>query len=139
MNHYPLIRTIYLYIFALLGLILIIIGGVRFIDMGLKAFVFTRAEEDQRISYSYPSYAPYSLSKLEGSTEDDRLTDEEIVLVKEWLDDYQSWKEKADQIDPVSSQRHREASMSLAMILIGLPLYLYHWRIIKKETKEKIS
>ena len=139
MNHYPLIRTIYLYIFALLGLVLIIIGGVRFIDMGLKAFVFTRAEEEQRISYSYPSYAPYSLPRLEESSEDERLTDEEIVLIKGWLADYKLWQEKANQIDPVSSRRHREASMSLAMILIGLPLYLYHWRIIKKETKENAS
>ena len=39
-THYPLIRTIYLYLFALLGLALLTIGGVRFVDMGLKAFVF---------------------------------------------------------------------------------------------------
>jgi len=44
-----IIRTIYLYIFALLGLVLVIIGGVRFVDMGLKAFVFTKAEEEDKM------------------------------------------------------------------------------------------
>jgi hypothetical protein len=31
--------------------------------------------------------------------------------------------------------RQREISGSLAMILVGLPLYLYHWRMIQKEDK----
>lgn len=34
-------------------------------------------------------------------------------------------------------QRQRELSGSLSMIIVGLPLYLYHWNIIKKENKDK--
>lgn len=30
-------------------------------------------------------------------------------------------------------QREREFSGSLAMILIGVPLYVYHWKTIQKE------
>lgn len=133
MNHHPLIRTIYLYIFALLGLVLVIIGGVRFIDMGLKAFVFTQAEEEQRMFYSPRSYP----SNIEGLLDDERLSEDEVGLVKNWIADYEEWQDRAAQVDPIRSRRHREASMSLAMILIGLPLYLYHWTIIKKETKKK--
>ena len=48
MGKHSLIRTIYLYLFACLGLVLLTIGGVRFLDMGLKAFVFTKAEQEQR-------------------------------------------------------------------------------------------
>lgn len=58
-----LIRTIYLYLFALVGLALLTTGTVRFVDMGL------------------------------------------------------------------------DASINLAMILVGLPLYLYHWQIIGRETR----
>ena len=47
-EHYPLIRTIYLYLFALVGLALLISGSVRFVNMGLKAFVFTKAEQDMK-------------------------------------------------------------------------------------------
>ena len=33
--------------------------------------------------------------------------------------------------------RQREFSGSIAMIAVGLPLYLYHWRTIQKENKKK--
>ena len=51
MKEHTLVRTIYLYIFALLGLVLLIIGSVNFLNMGLKAFVFTQADEESRIFY----------------------------------------------------------------------------------------
>jgi len=135
MKHYPLIRTIYLYLFTLLGLTLLTIGGVRFVDMGLKAFVFTKAEEEQRLSYNQPTYMPYPVQKIEELQEGAELSEEEKTTIKQWLADYKDWKERRSQIDPVTAKRHRDASFNLALILIGLPLYLYHWRIIKKETK----
>lgn len=64
-KHYPLIRTIYLYLFALLGLVLLTIGGVRFVDMGLKAFVFTKAEEEVRLIYDQVPPIPYSVPEIE--------------------------------------------------------------------------
>ena len=137
MKHYPLIRTIYLYLFTLLGLVLLTIGGVRFVDMGLKAFVFTKAEEEQRLIYKQPSYIPYPVQRIEEFQEGEGLSEEEKVAIKQWLADYKDWKERRSQIDPVTARRHRDASFNLALILIGFPLYLYHWRIIRKETKNK--
>lgn len=133
-KQYPLIRTIYLYLFALLGLVLLTIGGVRFIDMGLKAFIFTKAEEEQRIMYKEPPFAPMAAPRLEKLSEEKELSPEEKVLAKQWLADYKAWQENRSKVDPVTAQRHRNASLNLALILVGLPLYLYHWRLIKKET-----
>ncbi len=140
MNKHSLIRTIYLYTFSLVGLVLIIIGGVRFIDMGLKAFVFTKADEEQRLYNKQPPFAPIPLEKLDqavqsGQTATLTLTENEREQVRQWLTANKSWKEQQSQIDPVTAQRHRDASFNLAMILIGLPLFLYHWGVIKKETK----
>ena len=140
MKHYPLIRTIYLYIFALLGLIFLIIGSIRFVDMALKAFVFTQVEEEQRIYYRQPP-TPYSLEKIEALEQEgegeEGLTAEERESIRQWLDDYRSWQEQAEKIDPVTANRQREASNSIAMMAVGLPLYIYHWGVIKKETRNK--
>ncbi len=144
MEKYPLIRTIYLYLFALLGLVLLIIAGVRFLDMALKAFVFTKAEEE-RIMYIQPPYAPVAIEKLAAADgEKLKAKEGEIVLttaekasVDQWILSYNDWQERTAKIDPVTSRRHRDASMNLAMIIVGLPLYFYHWGIIKKETKKK--
>ncbi len=32
-------------------------------------------------------------------------------------------------------QRQREVSEALAMLIVGIPLYKYHWRTIQKEGK----
>ena len=142
MKKHSLVRTIYLYIFALLGLVLLIIGGVNFVNMGLKAFIFTQAEEEQRLLYKQVP-VPFSISrveKLEKEIEEGEevcLSEEEKIGIENWLADYDNWKESRSKIDPVTARRHRDASLNLSFILIGLPLYLYHWQIIKKETENK--
>lgn len=144
-NHYPLIRTIYLYLFALLGLVLIVIGSVKFLDMGLKAFVFKKAEEEERILYKQPPMIPIGIEKVAeviddknlGFKEKIELSKEEKEKIDNWLVHYNDWREKYSKVDPVISRRYREASFNLAMIIVGLPLYLYHWTLIKRETKNK--
>ena len=142
MKKQSLVRTIYLYIFTLLGLVLLIIGGVNFLNMGLKAFIFTQAEEEQRILYKQIP-TPFSASKidnLEKEIDEENqvcLSEEEKSNIENWLIDYNNWKETNLKIDPVVARRHRDASLNLSLILIGFPLYLYHWRIIKREIKEE--
>lgn len=135
MSRYPLIRTIYLYLFALLGLVLITIGTVRFVNMGLKIFVFTQAEQDQYTRYKEPPM-PYGLSPFEKAKTDESLSEGERAQVKAYLEEYKQWKEQRDKVDYRLVQRHQDASMNIALILVGLPLYLYHWRIIQRETKD---
>ena len=139
MTHHPLIRTIYLYLFALVGLTLLIIGAVRFVDMGLKAFIFTQAEQEQRIYNRQPLAIPIQIERAKVISEGDDLSEDEILLVKQWLVDYENWQEESSKIDFVTVRRHRDASINLSMILVGLPLFLYHWRIIRRETKDQKS
>ncbi len=135
MNKHSLIRTIYLYAFALLGLIFLCISGIRFLDMGLKAFVFTQADEQMKMEYARP-IMPYSYERIKGlETGEVSLTNEETAQIRQIIQEYENWQETSKEVDPVTSNRHRDASSSLAMILVGLPLYLYHWSVIKRETK----
>ncbi|MEK7590396.1 MAG: hypothetical protein AAB454_01660 [Patescibacteria group bacterium] len=118
MNKYPLIRKIYLYSLALIGLILVVIGGVRLVSLGLKTYIFTKAD----IYYSYPSARPV---KVAG----DKTATEFIEPTKEELDEFNK--------NQASSNRQREAAESIAFMVVGLPLYLYHWTVIKKDRKEE--
>jgi len=129
------IRTVYLYIFAIVGLVLLIIGGVRFIDMGLKAFVFTQADEEQRLYSMQPPIPIYPVEKIGDIQDGAELTVQEKEAIERWLVDYEQWEERRGSIDPVTANRHRDASINLAMILVGLPIYIYHWGTIRKESK----
>lgn len=101
------LRMLYLYLFSFVGLLIVVIGGIRMVDLGLKTFVFTEADK-------YEVYPVNPETGKEISVED------------------QAIRQQKD----LSRQRQREFTSSLSMIAIGLPLYLYHWKTIQKETKK---
>jgi hypothetical protein len=133
-----LIRTIYLYSFSLLGLILMVIGSVNFLDMGMRAFIFTKADEGMNDNYMMscpPTAVMEKFGKVDGNaSESFNLTIEDKEMMSMWKQDYKNWKDMP-KVDYVTQQRHRDASNNLALIVIGLPLYLYHWFVIRKELK----
>ncbi|MGC9603149.1 MAG: hypothetical protein ABSF47_01615 [Minisyncoccia bacterium] len=120
MERKELIRTIYLYLFSLVGLVIVVIGLVNLVDLGLKAFVFKNA--DQMIMYpSYPVLvAP---ADVKGS-----------VMTPVDQEKYNA-DQAAAQEKQRESDRERTASNALAMIIIGTPLFIYHWKIIQKDRK----
>jgi len=136
MTKHSFIRTVYLYLFALIGLVLLIIGGVGFISMGLKAYVFTQADQEQKLYSSvvpYPSVAPEAIKGATDSGKKVEVTEAEQQALAAWLVDYNSWQENQKNFDYLTSRRHQEAATNLALILVGLPLYLIHWLIIRRE------
>jgi hypothetical protein len=143
---HPLVRTIYLYLFALVGLALIIIGSVRLLDLGLKVFIFKEADKPESVRPQSP-YPPFGVLEPEPArkekglgevkiTEKKEIASEEKAALERWLIEYQSWQEEQKNIDYLRARREREASNSLAFIIIGLPLYLYHWMMIKRDRRE---
>ena len=100
------IRLLYLYLFSFVGLLITIIGGIQLVDLGMKNYIFKVNE------YSY-YYDPMVAEKQS-------ISPEEIEK-----------RNKEEQ----SNQTKRTLSNSIAMILIGLPVYFYHWGTIKKEQK----
>ena len=74
------------------------------VDLGLKTYVFKVTE---RVYFAEP--------RVEGQSE---LSVEEM--------------EKRNEKE-ASNERKRDMSNSLAMIVVGAPVYFYHWKTIKKE------
>lgn len=103
------VRLIYLYLFSFVGLLVVVVGSVRIVDLGLKVFVFKNADR-------YDTYPVYPA-----------MVDGRPV-------DMAAEKTRAD--TESTRQRQRDLSNSLAMIAVGLPLYVYHWKTIQKENKK---
>ena len=99
------IRLLYLYLFSFIGLLICIIGIIRILDLGMKVFVFKDADKYQ----IYPTKLP------DGNQQ---LTVEEMQVRQE---------------KDTKRNRQRELSSSLSMILVGIPLYLYHWKTIQND------
>lgn len=102
------IRLLYLYLFSFVGLLITIIGAVQLVDLGLKTYVF------QVSDYRYPVLP---------------IKDDQGQVTVSVAEQQQQMEIDAD------NQRKRILSNSIAMIAVGIPLYLYHWTTIKKENK----
>lgn len=143
MEQYPLIRKIYLYLFALVGLTLMVISGVQFLNIALKMTIFKEADRQQAIYQKMPSCGPLAADRVESIVNRSNeakvsveLTEAERTAMASWLQNYKSWQEEYENYDPIRANREQTAANALAMLIIGLPLYLYHWRVIKRETKK---
>lgn len=88
------------------------IGAIQLIDLGLRDTVFTQADLINYPEISKPVCAGEECPPVQ--------TREELEL-----------QARLD----VQRSRQRQLSNSLAMLAIGVPLYLYHWNVIKKEGK----
>lgn len=111
------IRLLYLYLFSFVGLIITVIGVIRLVDLGIKVYVFKGADQ-----YNYSVPAP--VKRLEEST---TMNPDEQAQYDE--------QQRAQQEQENQRQRQREVSSAVSMILVGIPLYLYHWKTIQKENK----
>ena len=109
------LRKVFLYIFASLGLVLSIIGLVSMINLGLRTYVFTRSD--------YPCYENFS--KVTPAEEQDGVTQEER--------DRQDALNKKNCEEQKVSEKQRTASNAIAMLIVGIPLYFYHWNTIRKD------
>ena len=103
------IRLLYLYLFSFVGLLISIIGSIQLVDLGIKSYVFRVSE------YTY-----YVEPTVDGK---------QIVSPEEM-----ERRNKEEQ----ANQRKRQISNSIAMILVGVPVYWYHWKTIKKEQKSLV-
>lgn len=114
------LKLIYLYIFSCVGLVLVIIGSVSFINLGLKTYVFKKADAP----IIYPG--PKTTRIITDQTGKEKFVEEEQT--KEDLE-LQEKREKEYR----TSQRQRDAAQALAFIIIGLPIYLYHWNLVRRK------
>ena len=103
------LRLLYLYLFSFVGLIIVVFGGIQIVNLGLKTLVFKDA--DRYVNY------PVTMKK----------DDPGYISLEQ---------QKIQQDQQVAQQRQSELSNSIAMILIGMPLYLYHWKLIGKEKND---
>lgn len=145
---HPWIRTVYLYLFSLVGLVLMVIGSVWLLNLGLKIVIFTQADRPESIQPA-PPYPPYSMYESrpmkalplmdtsESSVKEEKLSVEEKEAVARWKIDYKQWETSQSKINYLRSRRERDAASALAFILVGLPLYFYHWTMIKREKKHE--
>lgn len=134
LGSFRVIRNVYLYMVAVIGLITLIIGSVGLINNVLQNYIF------QVDDYSY-YYEPYPVKG--GDYCSQAYPDPTDTTGKTMITPTSDEIEQCREQQKVQSERARksnigrEFSIALAQILVGLPVWLFHWGIIQKEYKRK--
>lgn len=125
-----LIRSIYLYIAALVSLIFVAVGTGNLLNTGLKYFFFPKAEKG---GYSRCNVQP-QVYGLEKSNYANIASDDQKIQLENMLRDYEQWKKDNSGDECYSQERQNNTVNALTMMIIALPIFLLHWRLIKKES-----
>lgn len=126
-----IIRNIYLYLVAIIGLVTFIVGAVGIIDNVLQNYVFQVNDYVRYDAYIWgsPELAPCSASYTDANDKIITRTTSEINTCKENI----TKQQERDHQNSIG----RQFSSSISAIVIGLPLWLFHWMIIQNEDKKR--
>jgi hypothetical protein len=126
-----LIRTIYLYVAALVSLIFVAVGTGTILNTVLRAYVFPKAEKG---GYSKcntePTICNFPEAQKNNATENQKAELDKII------NDYQKWKNENTGKECYSAERQRSVVDALTMLIIALPICLFHWKLIRKNKEE---
>lgn len=134
-----LIRTVYLYLAALISLLFVAIGAGTFLNTGLKFTLFPEAEKKSyyECNTQPPMYGYSETKEIEKLKTSAVATEDQKEQIDNLLKDYAYWKENQSGEKCIVPARQNKLVDAMTMILIALPICWVHWRIIKKEKEIK--
>lgn len=118
-----IIRSIYFYAVSIIALFMLVFSAVDLINLSLKTWVFKNIEP-QYSSCIPGSYGVKTPSAI-GENVPALPTQEEC--------DRQNQQNKEN----VARQNQSAAVRDFSMLVVALPLFLFHFRIVQKEWKER--
>ncbi len=126
------IRQIYFYAATLIFLIMSVIAAISLLNLGLKTYVFTKADRPYNSCDQGPYAAPAPMKKPPAAPGDTtQMTAEELAAQKARCE-----KDLKDQQD---SQRQRDLVQYLSMLIVAAPLFWLHFKWVQKEWEETKS
>ena len=109
------IKKVYLYLVSLVSLIILIIASIMLINMTLKTWVFPKADNDYYATHCSKEIAPPAPEGQSTIGEPIMCETDELIA------------------DRRAAQKQRDAAQALAMIIVAIPVFLYHWKLARKE------
>lgn len=121
-NKAAIIKTVYFYLVSLIGLMMVVFSVADIVNIGLKTWVFPKADLNE---YKQPS--------CEVTVYKDPNMKETEVQYAQRLKMCQDSYVNEDEARAIRNQR--DAVRDISFFVVGLPLFLYHWRTLRKEQK----
>lgn len=117
------IKSIYFYLVSFVALMMVVFSTADIINIALKTWVFTKADTD--------FYAPYIVCQT--PTAAPVAGEKTMPAVSKEECDKQNEANRKQQDETRVAQKQRDVVRDISMIVVGIPLFLIHWRIVRSK------
>jgi len=117
-----IIRNVYLYLVSAVTLFMIMFAVVSMVNLGLRTWIFPQADD-----YNYSIKLPQDYCTPDTSGKQVCPPAEEREKMEA--------REKLMQDQQKTQSRQRDLVTNISMLLVAIPLFTYHWMVIRKEQK----
>ncbi len=118
-----LIRNIYLYLVSAISLFMIVFSLVSMVNLALRTWVFPQAD------YNYYQTAPVAIPCTPDPTNKITCPTAEQQATQKALDDKNAEQNRI-------AQRDRDLVQEISFLIIAIPLFWYHWLLIRRDREE---
>lgn len=120
----------YLYLMTAITIVITLVSTIGMINLALNEYVFDVKGYNEIYRDYYQCGEDGSGMKLapDALSQQKELTPEEVTECKKKIDEQRELEHQNDV--------KRDFVTWISMLIVALPLYFYHWGIIKKENKE---
>ena len=120
------IKSIYFYLVSFVALMMVVFSTADIINIALKTLVFKAADKDMY-------YMPPCAIQMEAAARPD-VKSAPAVSVEDC--EKQNESNKKQQETGRMAQKQRDVVRDISMIVVGIPLFLIHWRILRKKEED---
>lgn len=124
MTKAQIIKTVYFYLVSLIALMMVVFSTADLVNLGLKTWAFPKADLNE---YREPPCAAM-IVKDPNIDQTDEMYQQRIA---------QCESGKMDENEARAIRNQKDVVRDLSFLFVGIPLFLYHWLIIRKERPEK--
>lgn len=122
-------RKFYFTVASLGGLLLIVIATVSVLQLGITTLLKTQRQD---FKTAPPEVTPY----VGDLTDKEGLTTAQKEAIEDWQKDYDKWRQEQKNFDWNTNAKKEQLAMSLSFLIVGLPIFLYHVRFVRKDNDE---
>lgn len=117
------IKTIYFYLVCFVALMTVVFSTADLINIALKTWIFTKADTNDYY-YGPAITCPTPMDKS--------LSETTTAQIKADCEKQQKINEEQSENNRIA-QKQSNVVRDISLIVVGIPLFLYHWRIVRKK------
>lgn len=128
------LRSLYFYYVAFVGLLMAVVATGFIVNDGLRVWLKTTPDNGGVVSQPYPATsADYGVTSLLACKDKCGFTAEQVSLANQWLADNATYQQRQQSN---KGQFSNDLATAIPFVLIGLPLFLFHFFKVRQDTPE---